>query len=63
MFSIGQKVKVVADGEIGEVLAIRVDESGVTYTIASKEVDLQAKEIINGVKHLREEEVEEVTSE
>lgn len=63
MFSIGQKVKVVADGEIGEVLAIRVDESGVTYTISSKEVDFQAKEIINGVKHLREEEVEEVTSE
>lgn len=63
MFSIGQKVKVKADREIGEVLAIRVDESGVNYTISSKEVDLQAKEVINGVKHLGEDEVEEVTSE
>lgn len=65
-FEIGQKVKVISDGEVGEVLAIHVTSEGVRYTISSKEVDMQKKEIINGVKHCGQDEleaVEEVESE
>lgn len=57
MFKIGDKVK-TKDGEVGEILSIHIDNNGIRYTITSREVDLQAKEIINGVKHLGEDEVE-----
>ena len=60
MFEIGQKVRVKSDGEVGEVVSIHVDASGVRYTITSREVDLQAKAVIEGVKHLGQEEVEAV---
>lgn len=58
-FELGQKVK-APDGEIGEIVSIRIDASGVHYVMTSKEVDLQAKEILHGVKHLEEDELEAV---
>lgn len=59
-FELGQKVKVVADGEVGEVLSIHVDADGVRYTISSREVDLGLKKVIEGIKHCKEEELEAV---
>ena len=60
MFEVGQKVRVKSDGEVGEVISIHVDGNGIRYTITSKEVDLQAKAVIEGVKHLMAEELEAV---
>ena len=56
-FEIGQEVKVIADGEKGTVISFHVDESGVTYRITSKEVDLAKKEIVHGIKTCKEEEL------
>ena len=59
-FEVGQKVKCL-DGEVGEVLGFSYSQqNGVIYTISSKEVDLEKKEIINGVKTMREDELEAV---
>ncbi len=58
-FKIGQMVK-APDGEVGKILSVRIDETGVFYAMSSKEVDIKAKEIINGVKHLEESELEAV---
>ena len=57
-FHIGQKVTVVADGEVGEVQSVHIQEAGVSYTISSKEVDINKKEIINGVKTCAEDELD-----
>lgn len=61
-FSIGQKVKfhLDSDSEIGEVLSYSFHpETGFTYQISAKEVDLEKKEIIQGIKHCREDELVE----
>ncbi len=58
-FNIGDKVKVSNDGEIGEVVAFFYDpERGFTYKISSKEIDVAAKEIIEGFKTVNEKELE-----
>lgn len=59
-FNIGEKVKVKSDGEVGMVLSFHVDGEGVRYTISSKEVNLKQKKIIEGVKHVMEDELEAV---
>lgn len=58
-YKIGQLVE-APDGEQGKIVSVRITEDGIFYAIESKEVDLQAKEIINGVKHLEENEVKPV---
>lgn len=57
-FKIGNKVKVKGQTELHEVLGIMVDSDGVVYKVSSKEVDIQAKEIVNGISFYREEELE-----
>jgi len=57
-FQIGDLVKVLADGEEGTVVSYQADASGFTYRITSKEVDIKAKEIINGFKTCKEDELE-----
>ncbi len=58
-YKIGQLVA-APDGEVGKIVSVRITENGIFYAIESKEVDLQAKEIINGVKHLEEDEIKPV---
>lgn len=63
-FKVGQKVKVINDGEIGEILSFSYDsENGFKYTISSKEVDIPNKAVIDGVKTCLEAELEEVKDE
>lgn len=57
-FGIGDKVKHLQDGEICEVVSFTVSEAGIVYKITSKEVDIKAKEVINGYKHVGEDELE-----
>lgn len=59
-YSIGDKVKHIQDGEICEVVSFTVTADGVVYKVTSKEVDIKAKEVIHGFKHLNEEEMEAV---
>ena len=63
-FKIGQKVQVVNDGEIGEILAFSYDSNlkAIRYTVSSKEVDLVKKEVIEGVKNCMESELKTVKS-
>jgi hypothetical protein len=56
-FNVGQSVK-MPDGEVGIIQSVRADENGIHYVVSSKEVDLVKKEIINGVKHCEESELE-----
>jgi hypothetical protein len=56
-YKIGDKVKVKGQGEEHEILGIIVDASGIVYKVSSKEVDVQAKEIVNGVSFFKEEEL------
>jgi len=58
-FKIGDTVKVIADGEIGEIVSVNMNADGIRYTITSKEVDMERKRIVHGVKHCMEEELEE----
>lgn len=62
-FDIAEKVRVIADGEVGEVLSFHVDADGTTYRITSVEVDLAAKQLLNGVKTCKESELEAAPSE
>lgn len=59
-FKVGQTVRIKADGEEGEILSAHIDVSGVKYTVSSREVDLEAKKILEGVKTCLEEELEAV---
>ncbi len=59
-FSIGDKVKVKADGEVGKVVGMSVSSEGVRYTVSSKEVDFVKKEVVHGVKNCLEDELEAV---
>lgn len=56
-FKIGDKVIVKGQNEEHEVLGIMIDSEGVIYKVSSKEVDVQAKEVVNGVSFYREEEL------
>lgn len=56
-FKIGDKVIVKGQTEEHEVLGIMIDSEGVIYKVSSKEVDVQAKEVVNGVSFYREEEL------
>ncbi len=58
LFKIGQEVKVSADGEVGVVQQYSFDGQSFKYVVSSKEVDLKKKEIVNGVKHVDESELE-----
>lgn len=55
-FSIGDKVQ-TADGEVCEVLSINQDSAGFTYKLKSRDVDLRARQIIDGVKTVKEIEI------
>jgi len=63
LFKIGQEVRVSADGEVGVVQQYSFDGESFKYVVSSKEVDLKKKEIVNGVKHVAESELEEIESE
>lgn len=57
-YSIGDQVRHLQDGEICEIVSFTVSEDGIVYKVTSKEVDIKAKEVIHGFKHLGEDEVE-----
>lgn len=57
-FDIGDKV--IHDGEEGEVQSFHADASGIRYTITSREVDMEKKEIIYGIKTVTEDELQAV---
>lgn len=58
-FSIGDSVKNKDDGEVGVITAFSFDpSSGYHYQTTSKEVDITAKEVINGYKTVGEDEIE-----
>ena len=59
-FKIGEKVKIKGSNEEHEVLGIMIDSEGIIYKVSSKEVDVQAKELVNGISFYREEELEVV---
>ncbi len=60
-FEVGQKVKVKQDGEVGAIVAFSYSsESGFRYSVSSKEVDIEKKEVIHGVKNCLEDELEAV---
>jgi hypothetical protein len=57
-FKIGDMVVVKGKKEEHEVLGFTVDAVGTVYKVSSKEVDIQAKEVVNGVSFYKEEELE-----
>lgn len=57
-FKIGDKVVVKGEKESHEVIGYMADILGVTYKVSSKEVDVAAKEVVNGVSFFKEEELE-----
>ena len=58
-FNIGDLVKFESDRDVdaGEVVGLSFDGSEWSYKISSKEVDLEKKEIINGIKFGKESEL------
>lgn len=56
-FDIGDKVK-TADGEVCQVVSYSFDGSTFTYKLSSREVDLRARKLIEGVKNVTQEEIE-----
>jgi len=58
-FEIGDLVKFKQDkdSDAGEVLSLSFDGKKFTYRISSKEVDLEKKEIIDGIKTCDESEL------
>lgn len=59
-FNIGDKVKFIKDkdSDAGKIVGFGYsEEKGYVYTISSKEVDLEKKEIIDGVKNCNENEI------
>lgn len=61
-FQIGQQVK-TADGETCVVQTYAFDGKQFSYRVSSKEVDLQAKELVKGVKNVLESELEAIETE
>ncbi len=60
-FNIGQTVRNKADEEIGVIEAFSYDpEVGFRYKVTSREVDISAKEVIDGFKTVTEKEIEAV---
>lgn len=60
-FNIGQTVKNKADDEVGVIESYSYDpEVGFRYKVTSREVDITAKEVINGYKTVEEKEIEAV---
>jgi hypothetical protein len=61
-YSIGQEVHYQGDpeGVNGTVKSYRVTEDAVIYDITSTEVDVAARALIDGVKHVFEDELDEV---
>lgn len=54
-FKVGDKVSY--EGGSGEVLGFLQDGDKLLYKVSAKEVDIQKKEIVNGVKFLSEKEL------
>jgi len=61
-FKIGQKVECL-DGELSEVLGISITKDGVSYTVSSKEVDVKARLVVDGIKTCQEAELKGVKNE
>ena len=60
-FEIGQEVRVKGDKEVGAVLGFSFSlGSGMLYQVSSKEVDVVNKMLIEGIKTIREDELEAV---
>ena len=59
-FKIGDKVKAKGFDDVHEILGINIDKEGIVYKVSSKEVDFQAKVVINGVSFYKEEELKEI---
>lgn len=64
-YEIGQIVHYTQDpeGVNGKVVALSTNGEGWMYKITSSEVDVSRRQIVNGCKHVTEEELEEVTEE
>lgn len=58
-FNIGELVKASGDknSDAGKVLSMSFDGETWSYKISSKEVDFEKKEVINGVKFCKEDEL------
>lgn len=58
-FEIGQKVKFIGDSDFdaGVIVGFSFDGSEFTYKVSSKEVDHEKKEIIEGIKIGKQEEL------
>lgn len=54
-FKIGDKVSY--DGGSGKVLGVLFDGKNLLYKVSSKEVDIEVKEIVEGVKFLSEDQL------
>lgn len=59
-FKLGDKVREVGKTDVKEVSAIIIQKDGIFCKVLSKEVDVQAKEVVNGVSFYNEEELEAV---
>lgn len=59
-FKIGDKVKSKNSNDVCEVLGMTISAEGVVYKVSSKELDLVAKEVVNGVSFYGQEELEAV---
>ena len=59
-YKIGDTVKMIGDSseQIRKVLSINITSEGVFYTLTSREVDLEKKDIVNGSIYLKENEIE-----
>jgi len=59
-FSLGQTVKFVGDndGEAGKVLGFSFSvDSGWAYQISARELDIPNKQVLQGIKHCKEDEL------
>lgn len=59
-FNIGDQVTQKGDlsNQVREVLSIMIKPDGVYYDVTSREVDIKAKDVVNGHLFVKEEELE-----
>lgn len=57
-FKIGDIVKAKGKTEEHKVLGFMSDAEGIVYKVSSKEVDVQAKELVEGISFYKEDELE-----
>lgn len=58
-FNIGDKVMQKRDDseQVREVLSVHIKEEGVFYTVTSRDVDIKARDVVNGTMYLEEKDL------